>query len=64
MNRDDMIKTYMTAAGVLLEDLSTKLLLEPLGITRPSELRDVAGDLLRIADVVDATTRGEPPSAG
>lgn len=57
MNDDEQIKTLMAAAGMLMEDASAKALLEPLDSARVDELRQLARDLLRIADLVDATRR-------
>lgn len=57
MTADDMIRIQMTAAGVLMEDLSAKVGLDPLHPDRPRELRDLAGELSTIADVVDSIRR-------
>lgn len=53
MSGDEQIRTLMTAVGMLMEDASAKVLLEPLGATRAGELRQLAGDLLHIADLVE-----------
>jgi hypothetical protein len=57
MTADEMIKIQMTAAGMLMEDLSAKVVLDPLDPDRPRELRELAGDLSTIADVVDSIRR-------
>lgn len=54
MTANDMIRIQMTAAGMLMEDLSAKVVLDPLHLDRPRELRELAGDLSTIAEVVDA----------
>ncbi len=55
---DDLIKTSMTAAGMLMEDLSAKVLLDPLAPERVDELRALAKQLLVIAEVVEVCRRG------
>jgi hypothetical protein len=60
MTADDMIRIQMTAAGMLMEDLSAKVVLYPLHTDRPRELRGLAGDLNTIADVVDSIRRVGP----
>ena len=57
MTADDMIRIQMTAAGMLMEDLSAKVVLDPLHLDRPRGLRELAGDLSTIADVVDSIRR-------
>jgi hypothetical protein len=57
MTADDMIRIQMTAAGMLMEDLSAKVVLDPLHLDRPRELRELTGDLSTIADVVDSIRR-------
>lgn len=57
MTEDDMIRTNMAAAGMLLEDLSAKLLLDPLNDDLPAQLRIVAKVLEDIANIVDAVRR-------
>ncbi len=57
MTADDMIRIQMTAAGVLMEDLSAKVVLDPLHPDRLRELRELAGELNTIADVVDSIRR-------
>lgn len=57
MTADEMIRVQMTAAGMLMEDLSTKVVLDPLHPARARELRELAGDLSTIADVVDRIRR-------
>ena len=60
MTANDMIRIQMTAAGMLMEDLSTKVMLDPLHPDRPRELRELAGDLNTIAEAVDVTRRVGP----
>jgi len=60
MTPDELIRTYMTAAGMIMEDMATKALLDPLAATRAQELRDVARELQTIADVVDAARKAQP----
>lgn len=55
---DDLIRTSMTAAGMLMEDLSAKVLLDPLASERVDELRALANQLLVIAEVVEVCRRG------
>ena len=55
---DDLIRTSMTAAGMLMEDLSAKVLLDPLASERVDELRALANQLLGIAEVVEVCRRG------
>lgn len=57
MTEDDIIRTSMAAAGMLLEDLSAKLILDPLDDDLPSQLRIVAKDLENLANIVDAVRR-------
>jgi hypothetical protein len=57
MTADEMIRIQMTAAGMLMEDLSAKVVLDPLHLDRPRELRELAEDLSTIADVVDSIRR-------
>ena len=57
MTEDDIIRTSMAAAGMLLEDLSAKLILDPLNDDLSSQLRIVAKDIENIADIVDAVRR-------
>jgi len=52
---DDLIRTLMTAAG--MEDLSAKVLLDPLAPERVDELRALANQLLVIAEVVEVCRR-------
>lgn len=54
---DDLIRTLMTAAGMLMEDLSAKVLLDPLAPERVDELRALANQLLVIAEVVEVCRR-------
>jgi hypothetical protein len=56
---DDLIRHYMTAAGMLMEDVSAKLVLDPLAPERVDELRNLVKELNIIADVVDAVRQGE-----
>lgn len=56
---DDLIRMYMTAAGMLMEDVSAKVVLDPLAPKRVDELRNLAKELTRIADVVDAVRRSD-----
>jgi hypothetical protein len=60
MTADDMIRIQMTAAGMLMEDLSAKVVLDSLHPDRPRELRELAVDLSTIADVVDSIRRVGP----
>jgi hypothetical protein len=39
---DDMIRTYMAAAATLVEDLSAKLILDPLDPGLPRQMRQIA----------------------
>lgn len=54
MTADDMIRIQLTAAGMLMADLSAKVALDPLHPDRPRELRELAGELSTIADDVDS----------
>jgi len=60
MTADEMIRIQMTAAGMLMEDLSAKVVLDPLHPDRPQELRELAGDLNTIAEAVDSIRRVGP----
>lgn len=51
---DDLIRSYMTAAGMLMEDVSAKVVLDPLAPERVGDLRRLVNELTTIADVVDA----------
>ncbi|MEA1085209.1 hypothetical protein SFC76_13160 [Sphingomonas sp. CD22] len=62
MTADEMIRIQMTAAGMLMEDLSAKVVLDPLHPDRPQELRELAGDLNTIAEAVDSIRRVGPAS--
>jgi hypothetical protein len=55
----DLTAKYMAAAGMLMEDLSAKLILDPLAPERVVELRRTGRDLLAIADIVDALRRAK-----
>lgn len=57
MTVEDIIRTQMTAAGMLMEDLPAKVVLDPLGPGRTRELRELAEQLTTIANVVDAVRR-------
>ncbi|MHC9419680.1 hypothetical protein ACYZX9_13910 [Sphingomonas citri] len=54
---EDLIRSYMTAAGMLMEDVSAKVLLDPLAPERVGDLRSLINELRAIADVVDAIRR-------
>jgi hypothetical protein len=54
MTVDAIIRVHMTAAGMLMEDLSAKVILDPLSKGRTQELRELASVLIRIADIVEA----------
>lgn len=54
MSVDDIIRTQMTAAGMLMEDLSARVVIEPLAPGHTEALRDLAESLVAIADIVDA----------
>jgi hypothetical protein len=47
---------------MLMEDLSAKVVLDPLHPDRPQELRELAGDLKTIAEAVDSIRRVGPGS--
>ncbi len=57
MSDDEMIRVYMTAAGMIMEDLSPKVILGPYGGELYSELRSAAQTLATIADIVEAIER-------
>jgi len=56
---DDLIRSYMTAAGMLMEDVSAKVVLDPLAPERVGDLRRLVNELTTIADVVDAVRRSD-----
>ena len=56
---DDLIRSYMTAAGMLMEDVSAKVVLDPLAPKRVGDLRRLVNELTAIADVVDAVRRSD-----
>jgi hypothetical protein len=56
---DDLIRSYMTAAGMLMEDVSAKVVLDPLAPERVGDLRSLINELTIIADVVDAVRQSE-----
>ena len=56
---DDLIRSYMTAAGMLTEDVSAKVVLDPLALERVGDLRRLVNELTTIADVVDAVRRSD-----
>ena len=56
---EELIRHYMTAAGMLMEDLSAKVVLDPLAPERVDELRSLVNELTIIADVVDAIRRSD-----
>lgn len=56
---DDLIRSYMTAAGMLMEDVSAKVVLDPLAPERVGDLRRLVNELTAIADVVDAIRRSD-----
>jgi hypothetical protein len=56
---DDLIRSYMTAAGMLMEDVSAKVVLDPLAPERVGELRRLVNELTTIADVVDVIRRSD-----
>jgi hypothetical protein len=58
MTDDDMIRMHMTAAGMLMEDLSARLILEPLDLDLPGELREAAAALINTADRAEAIRHG------
>jgi hypothetical protein len=54
---EELIRRYMTAAGMLMEDMSAKVLLDPLAPESVDELNNLAKELTSIADLVDALRR-------
>ena len=56
---DDLIRSFMTAAGMLMEDVSAKVVLDPLAPERVGDLRRLVNELKAIADVVDAVRRSD-----
>ena len=56
---EDWIRSYMTAAGMLMEDVSAKVVLDPLAPERVGDLRRLVNELTTIADVVDAVRRSD-----
>lgn len=56
---EDLIRSYMTAAGMLMEDVSAKVVLDPLAPERVGDLRRLVNELTTIADVVDAVRRSD-----
>ncbi|MBW6528987.1 hypothetical protein KZ813_19280 [Sphingomonas sp. RHCKR7] len=56
---DDLIRSYMTAAGMLMEDVSAKVVIDPLAPERVGDLRRLVNELTTIADVVDAVRRSD-----
>jgi len=56
---DDLIHSYMTAAGMLMEDVSAKVVLDPLAQEPVGDLRRLVDELTTIADVVDAVRRSD-----
>jgi hypothetical protein len=54
---EDLIRSYITAAGMLMEDVSAKIVLDPLAPERVGELRRLIIELTTIADVVEAVRR-------
>lgn len=56
---EDLIRSYMTAAGMLMEDVSAKVVLDPLAPERVGDLRRLINELTTIADVVDAVRRSD-----
>jgi hypothetical protein len=42
---DDLILSYMTAAGMLMEDVSAKVVLNPLSLERVGDLRRLVNEL-------------------
>ncbi|MBB3474274.1 hypothetical protein [Sphingomonas sp. BK345] len=56
---DDLIRSYMTAAGMLMEDVSAKVVLDPLAPERVGDLRRLVNELKATADVVDAVRRSD-----
>lgn len=57
MTDDEKIRTFMTAAGMLMEDLSARLILEPASAELTGAMREVAGNILTMADAVDGIRR-------
>ncbi|MBB4152740.1 hypothetical protein GGQ80_000616 [Sphingomonas jinjuensis] len=57
MTDDEKIRAFMAAAGMLLEDLSARLVLEPASAELTSAMRAAANDILTIADAVDSIRR-------
>ncbi|MDP1027097.1 hypothetical protein Q5H91_07725 [Sphingomonas sp. KR1UV-12] len=57
MSDDEMIRVYMTAAGMIMEDLSPKVILGPYSPELFGELRQAARTLEKIADVAEAIER-------
>ena len=56
---EELIRHYMTAAGMLMEDVSAKVVLDPLAPERVDELRSLVNELTTIADIVDAIQRSD-----
>ncbi|MBB3350087.1 hypothetical protein [Sphingomonas sp. BK069] len=56
---EDLIRSYMTAAGMLMEDVSAKVVLDPLAQEPVGDLRRLVNELTTIADVVDAVRRSD-----
>jgi len=56
---EDLIRSYMTAAGMLMEDVSAKVVLDPLAQEPVGDLRRLVDELTTIADVVDAVRRSD-----
>jgi hypothetical protein len=57
MTNDEKIRTFMAAAGMLMEDLSARLILEPASAELTGAMREAASNLVTIADVVDSIRR-------
>jgi hypothetical protein len=56
---EDLIRNCMTAAGMLMEDVSAKVVLNPLAPERVGDLRSLVNELTTIADVVDVVRQSD-----
>ena len=56
---EDLNRSYMTGAGTLMEDVSAKVVLDPLTPERVGDLRRLVNELTAFADVVDAVRRND-----
>jgi len=57
MKDDHMIRAYITAAAILMDDLSARLRIDPQREDLPGELRRVAVELNTLAQAIESIHR-------